>query len=164
MKTFPLANLKAKSMIRPAGYLEECLRVGVVAGDNVVFTDGAWAGLVAKYSGAQMVESRAPAMPSLEELAGRFWRSVWGWLLSGSRVTRPAEFRARHRQCVSNECGHWQGDRLVARCGACGCTGLKLWLAPERCPKGYWGAVDGVGLWGWVRAVCRRVARRAPAA
>lgn len=152
MKRIELRHIYAKAKYRPRGYVEEMLAAGRVDGDWIEFEDGVFDGLKAKY--------QEPEMPSLDVMARRFFRSIGWWIAKGVPVTRKGEFLERLRVCESNVCGQWLGDRRVARCAACGCsTGVKLWVATETCPKGLWGAVEGLTIKGAFKEVARQVPR-----
>lgn len=146
-----IEEVRKQAAYRPEGYVEDVLGSGVVNGDVVEIEATNWARLIGKYG--------EPEMPSLGEMAKNFTRSVAWWLINGVPVTRRRDFHARLRQCEGNECGQWLGDRRIARCAACGCAGVKLWLASEKCPNGYWGAVDGMKLREAARMALRRVFR-----
>lgn len=149
-----LEQIALRAKERPKGYYEDVIARGRINGEWIEFDSATWEELKRKYRG------EPPELPTLDVLARNFWRAVGWWIVNGMPVTWPWQFRARLRQCQTNQCGDWMGDRVIARCAACGCTGLKLWLASERCPKGFWKAVRGVPVAGWLRGAFRKVAGR----
>lgn len=76
--------------------------------------------------------------PSLLDLAKRFTREAYQWAQSGFEVTDENLFASRQATC--NTCPKWRGEAAFGygRCGACGCTGLKLFMKSSHCPDGKW--------------------------
>lgn len=70
--------------------------------------------------------------PTGVELIRNFGAAVGRWAAAGFEVTGQDEYARRRVAC--DACADWVGGR----CRRCGCTGLKLWLATERCPAGRW--------------------------
>lgn len=69
----------------------------------------------------------------------RWWQKplafVWAvgrWAFFGFPIT--AEVVYYRRRAVCGKCDHWTGSG----CGVCGCNGVKLRIATERCPLGKW--------------------------
>lgn len=150
---FALSFVYDQARFRPAGYVEEVLAAGKIDGEQIEFSEDALAVLRKKYG--------EPELPGLGEMAQNFTRSVAWWLINGVPVARRREFQARLSQCESNVCGQWLVDRSIARCAACGCAqGLKLWIATETCPKGYWNAVKGMTLREGARITLQKIFKR----
>lgn len=79
--------------------------------------------------------------PTAREMAGRFARAMMDWARGGFKVVERGRYQARKDICEG--CQYWRGDGAMigtGRCGKCGCSGLKLFLATERCPDGKWEA------------------------
>lgn len=83
--------------------------------------------------------------PSWTRLAIQFGASMMGWAKSGFRVVSWEGFKRRYEQCTGDgvsvpRCVHFNrfAGTGVTRCGKCGCTSLKLFLASEKCPIGKW--------------------------
>lgn len=77
--------------------------------------------------------------PTPLELAARFARAMVDWARDGCRVLAKEKYQARRDICEG--CQYWRGEGTLTgtgRCGKCGCAGLKLFLATERCPDGKW--------------------------
>lgn len=69
----------------------------------------------------------------------QFAKALLGWAADGCRVVGKEQFAARWEICTG--CPYWGGDGAafgLGRCGKCGCSGLKLHAANERCPIGKW--------------------------
>lgn len=83
----------------------------------------------------------ATGQPTPLEMAERFARSMVDWARAGFRTLEKERYQARRNICEG--CQQWRGDGAMlgtGRCGACGCSGLKLFLATQRCPEGKWEA------------------------
>lgn len=79
--------------------------------------------------------------PTPWEMAQRFTRAMVRWATDGFRVVATEKYQARRNICEG--CQYWRGEGTepgTGRCGKCGCSGLKLFLATERCPDGKWEA------------------------
>jgi len=79
--------------------------------------------------------------PTPLEKAKRFALAMGRWAASGFKVADDATYRERVAICEG--CQYWRGEGNepgTGRCGKCGCSGLKLCLATERCPEGKWEA------------------------
>jgi len=71
--------------------------------------------------------------------AARFLRAVGRWAASGFKTVTEAQYDQRVETCTN--CHFFRGvHNFHASCGKCGCSGLKLWLATEKCPDGKWRA------------------------
>jgi hypothetical protein len=80
--------------------------------------------------------------PSTAVLVGRAAKAGLRWVGAGMPLVARATYRQRLTACQA--CAYWKpAARLgLGKCRApgCGCTGLKLRLATERCPVGRWPA------------------------
>lgn len=82
--------------------------------------------------------------PTLVEMAKGFTRSMVNWVRSGFAVVDYETYKARYGQCSGSptnpRCPQFTtfAGTGVTRCGRCGCTSLKLFLKPEKCPLGKW--------------------------
>lgn len=80
------------------------------------------------------IEHAGRAYPPLREQAGNLMGTVGRIVAAvarGDPVWAPAEVIGR-RRAICEACEFF--DHSQARCRKCGCTGLKLDLATERCP------------------------------
>ena len=81
-----------------------------------------------------------PPEPTIAELATNFAGAMSRWAADGFAVLDRAGYDARATVC--DACEFWDGAaRLgLGKCKApgCGCTGMKRWLATEKCPLGKW--------------------------
>lgn len=86
---------------------------------------------------------------SKTQLAINFARSMGQWAMSGFKIASAEVLKERHAQCEGDieggipRCPHfasWNGFS-IARCGKCGCSMLKTYIATEKCPIGKWGPV-----------------------
>ena len=61
------------------------------------------------------------------------------WVASGFKVVNASQYNDRLNICQS--CDRWQGEKVfgLGVCGSCGCTGIKLYAASEKCPLNKWG-------------------------
>ena len=75
------------------------------------------------------------ATPSLADMTKSFASSVYGWARAGFAVA--SEETKSERLAICRECEFWKEGKY-GRCMKCGCSGIKLWLATERCPIGKW--------------------------
>lgn len=76
--------------------------------------------------------------PTPVEMARQFARAAVNWVNSGFSVVISEDYQARLDTCKA--CDRWNGEAIfgLGRCGKCGCTGLKLYAASEKCPLGKW--------------------------
>ena len=85
-----------------------------------------------------------PPSSSWMKLALQFTGAMVGWAKSGFRVVRWDTFKARLTACRGDagtpRCPMFRPHDVfgMGRCGKCGCTSLKLFLATERCPLDKW--------------------------
>ena len=79
--------------------------------------------------------------PTPFEKAAQFSRAMFAWVKQGCPVLDGPAYAARKAVCL--DCEWWRGEGTAigtGKCGKCGCSGLKLFLATERCPIGKWEA------------------------
>lgn len=76
--------------------------------------------------------------PTVLEMGRRFVRSMTEWASSGFKVVAQGDFYRRLDICEG--CSMWNGESAfgLGRCGKCGCTSVKLYLATEKCPLKKW--------------------------
>jgi hypothetical protein len=85
--------------------------------------------------------------PNWLQVAAQFGAALARWILSGLPLVTWDQFKARHLQCtgddVSPRCPHFTTFKSIGltKCGKCGCSTVKLYLATERCPIGRWSAL-----------------------
>jgi len=79
-----------------------------------------------------------PRRPNLLELADNFAGATSIWAKAGFPIADRDEYERRHEICKG--CEMWSPNAFqgVGRCGACGCSGFKLWLETSHCPIGKW--------------------------
>lgn len=124
-------QLRSRAAERPNGYIEDVIAHAATRDqDGIELTPEAWHALRAKYSHDAMEE------PSLLELARNFAGATARWAAAGMPVVSPDTYHTRLAACEA--CPEWQAAGMYARCGLCGCTKLKLWLATEKCPLAKW--------------------------
>lgn len=72
--------------------------------------------------------------PSVSQMARNFAYAATGWALSGFKHVSQEVYEFRLERCEG--CHFWQGQSAFGygRCGKCGCSGLKLFMASTRCP------------------------------
>lgn len=72
--------------------------------------------------------------PTITQMARMFAYAAGQWAASGFRHVSQEVYQARLESCEG--CYHWQGESAFGygRCGKCGCSGLKLFMATTRCP------------------------------
>lgn len=83
--------------------------------------------------------------PSWTKLAVQFGASLMNWIRAGAPVVSWELFKERHLKCTGDEthsrCPAFTKFQSlgISKCGKCGCsTGVKLWLATEKCPLQKW--------------------------
>lgn len=79
--------------------------------------------------------------PGALALMTQFARAAFQWARNGARLVDEATFNQRRTICFA--CTMWDGEKYfgVGGCKACGCTGIKLHLPTEKCPRDYWKSV-----------------------
>lgn len=120
---FTLDQIRRQSASRPPGYYEDVISKGVISGMEVVLSETSIEELRAKYE---------PDHVGLAELIANFTKAIVKWMAAGLPVVSKPQFDQRLNTCGT--CPEWTG----LTCLKCGCTGLKHWLATERCPLGKW--------------------------
>jgi hypothetical protein len=70
--------------------------------------------------------------------AARFARAMGTWVMAGMPVVTPEEYQRRIDICI--QCPMFGGETSIGKiaCKKCGCSGLKLRMATEKCPMGKW--------------------------
>ncbi|HEY8965145.1 MAG TPA: hypothetical protein VIM58_01805 [Candidatus Methylacidiphilales bacterium] len=142
---------RAQSGKRPPGYLDDVLAHGTVDGDEIVFDDAAYAALAAKYRTPQPTAAAGTptqptppptknGLPDVGTLALNLAKASARFAATGFKQVHPATLAARKAVCAA--CPDWeaQGYAGLGRCRKCGCSGVKLGWASERCPAGKWEA------------------------
>lgn len=89
-------------------------------------------------------DSPIETSPNWMKLALQFSSSILKWVKGGMPIVSWETFKQRYTQCTGDEkiqrCPHFTNFNHfgLTRCGACGCSSVKLFLATETCPKGRW--------------------------
>ncbi len=82
--------------------------------------------------------------PPFSEKLKEFASSMKEWLRQGLPVVTAEVLQERTETCSGSDskprCEHWRGfaNSFIGSCGSCGCSGVKLFLGTEHCPKGKW--------------------------
>lgn len=108
--------------------MADLLAHGTVQGDDVVFDDEVYATLAAKYR----------TSPGLAQTALNAVKASARFAASGFQKASQPTYLARQALCRA--CPEWDdtGHAGLGRCRKCGCSGIKLTWASERCPLGKW--------------------------
>ena len=79
-----------------------------------------------------------PPLPGPLEMLKSFATASKKWADAGFPTVTEDQYQSRVDDCEG--CSEWdEKARLgMGKCNACGCTGLKRWLATEQCPKNKW--------------------------
>ena len=79
--------------------------------------------------------------PTPMQKARNFAQAAAQWVSSGFKHVTQVQFESRKAICES--CPYWVNEMTFGYggCKACGCSGLKLFLPSQRCPKGKWESV-----------------------
>jgi hypothetical protein len=117
-----IAYIQEAAQNRPPGYLSTVMAAGQSDGEWLTLTEDQYRSLAAKYQ------------PSVQSQAARVTRSIAHWVSQGFALA--SDKLHFTRSCVCALCPAW--DSRAGRCRECGCYGVKLWLATERCPLGRW--------------------------
>ena len=85
--------------------------------------------------------------PTVADMASHLELALRAWTKAGFPTVTAEQYKERALIC--EKCPLWDGLARfgLGKCKACGCTGLKRWLATERCthPQGSrWPALDAV--------------------
>lgn len=93
----------------------------------------------------EVEDYKPPSQLSLLERTIQFGRAMIEWARSGFTCVSPEQYRERFQTCTVDDgsgdpCPEWNGEATFGygKCGACGCTRVKLFLATEKCPKHKW--------------------------
>ena len=76
--------------------------------------------------------------PTKTELLTRAGNAIKNFVNNGFKMVTAEQLLDRRSVC--EECSLWNGEGSfgMGRCGSCGCTGLKLHVAGEKCPLNKW--------------------------
>ena len=76
--------------------------------------------------------------PSMADMLKRATHALSEWAQKGFPLTTEEQLVERREIC--EQCPMWKPSTAfgLGACGACGCTGLKLTVATEKCPQGKW--------------------------
>jgi hypothetical protein len=76
--------------------------------------------------------------PTKTELLTRAGNAIKNFVNNGFKLVTAEQLLDRRTVC--EECSLWNGEGSfgMGRCGSCGCTGLKLHVASEKCPLNKW--------------------------
>jgi len=76
--------------------------------------------------------------PTKTELLTRAGNAIKNFVNNGFKMVTAEQLLDRRAVC--EECSLWNGEGSfgMGRCGSCGCTGLKLHVAGEKCPLNKW--------------------------
>lgn len=117
------ADILKAQLSKPDGYYEDVLSRGHIEGDYLILSDTAYEELKVKYD---------PEHVGLSAMIGNFAKAITTWARRGFPVVTLDQFHGRLNTCRG--CAEWTG----LTCKRCGCSGLKLWLATEKCPLNKW--------------------------
>ena len=76
--------------------------------------------------------------PTKTELLTRAGNAIKNFVNNGFKLVTAEQLLDRRAVC--EECSLWNGEGSfgMGRCGSCGCSGLKLHVAGEKCPLNKW--------------------------
>ena len=76
--------------------------------------------------------------PTKTELLTRAGNAIKNFVNNGFKMVTAEQLLDRRSVC--EECSLWNGEGSfgMGRCGSCGCSGLKLHVAGEKCPLNKW--------------------------
>ncbi len=76
--------------------------------------------------------------PTKTELLTRAGNAIKNFVNNGFKLVTAEQLLDRRSVC--EQCSLWNGEGSfgMGRCGSCGCTGLKLHVAGEKCPLNKW--------------------------
>lgn len=99
---------------------------------------------VCQHTGKACTDQTPEGKPTVAQMAKNFTTAMVEWVKSGFKVVSEDVYLQRLAQCQA--CPHYggkNGSEWLARCGKCGCSGIKLFLPQEKCPlqPPKWGAV-----------------------
>jgi len=80
--------------------------------------------------------------PTKTELLTRAGNAIKNFVNNGFKLVTADQLLDRRAVC--EECSLWNGEGSfgMGRCGSCGCTGLKLHVASEKCPLNKWEDIE----------------------
>jgi len=80
--------------------------------------------------------------PTKTELLTRAGNAIKNFVNNGFKLVTAEQLLDRRAVC--EECSLWNGEGSfgMGRCGSCGCTGLKLHVASEKCPLNKWEDIE----------------------
>jgi hypothetical protein len=80
--------------------------------------------------------------PTKTELLTRAGNAIKNFVNNGFKLVTAEQLLDRRAVC--EECSLWNGEGSfgMGRCGSCGCTGLKLHVASEKCPLDKWEDIE----------------------
>lgn len=80
--------------------------------------------------------------PTKTELLTRAGNAIKNFVNNGFKLVTAEQLLDRRSVC--EECSLWNGEGSfgMGRCGSCGCTGLKLHVASEKCPLNKWEDIE----------------------
>jgi hypothetical protein len=150
-----LSALEEVAKTRPAGYMDDVKSRGKIKDGFLFITTEQYRNLLQIYNPEALsapIEPVKPCcgqspeplkMPPLHKqarnLIGAMGRGAGG-LVNGEKINAPIDV-IESRQAICASCEYWQADSK--RCSICGCkTNLKISLASESCPKGFWTAIE----------------------
>ncbi len=78
--------------------------------------------------------------PTWAQLLVRAGSALSQWASRGFPLVTKEQLLERRNTCM--ECSFWHGEAAfgIGKCGSCGCTGVKLQVATEKCPQDKWEA------------------------
>jgi hypothetical protein len=86
-------------------------------------------------------EEQPQVYPSIRQQSANLWRAIRAFVASGGKLAPKAVLAERLAICQG--CEFY--DRVQKRCTKCGCAGLKVYSAVEKCPlnPAKWKAYEG---------------------
>ena len=90
--------------------------------------------------GEQETRCRYTEPPTWSQLLSKAAYALSKWTSKGFQLVTEDQLLERRNTCT--ECSFWNGESAfgIGRCGSCGCTGVKLHVATEKCPHDKWEA------------------------
>ena len=128
-----LKTLKEAAEYKPAGWLADVLDGAEIGPKWVVLSIHRYSALRLRYR-----DSR----PSIFQEIRIFLRELVAWKKAGFRIADWKTCSERSKACRA--CPFSFG-KIIPRCGRCGCTRAKLWLASAYCPEHKWGKIKQNG-------------------
>jgi hypothetical protein len=135
-----ITEIERKATTQPEGYLAEVLASGQLEGLYLSLSPGEYSRLRIKYNNQEVHKplQMPPGPVQIQNAANALVRNVKS-VLQGNRLKAPDDIiKSREETC--GKCEFWAKDRR--KCSICGCyTRVKITLAAESCPKGYWESI-----------------------